>query len=344
MEAARAKLGSDLASQSTTAPKYPQVLNELEDHPINQSIYPSRPVNPWVSQFRAPSHAAGQSIETGSVTYLPRDQVTGLSHSESVLPRLSATTALLLCWEDEESMGPISKLAAVLENELDIRCRTFKIPFAKCTTKLHSAILEFCSLSRFGGLQIVYYTGLGERGVDNQFILSRFVVPNQSQTSISCLQRHSSRTNPSIQTSWTSCQRLLEEGDSNVLLLFESLVTLNSGTSSIVLECLAASAFTSSSPPYHEFTESLCAELVDFARIGQPLDTKTLYVRLLRRFSRNGPPTSTPVHVTLSAPNPSKSILLTPKSSNNPDFGSMFQMPSTSNAQSIGSMFLPTSM
>ncbi|KAI4257149.1 MAG: hypothetical protein L6R42_005834 [Xanthoria sp. 1 TBL-2021] len=230
---------------------------------------------------------------------------------------------LLLSWEDDD-LGVVSEV-----NDLDdlfrevYRYRTdqWRIPSTKSHNALARRILRsLAEADASDKLLIVYYGGHGFMNEDRQCVW---------------LCNHG----PDAATAqWSSIQTMLEEADSDVLVLLDCCTAASSGggyskgtTTEIIAACgfgapeiIAVCAFGAFAPGVgeHSFTRSLIEELRWYAQRPGPISTPFLYNKVLARAKKSWNPgyttdgsyewRRTPIHIHLADRSNQRCIELTP--------------------------------
>ncbi|KAL2048673.1 hypothetical protein N7G274_000585 [Stereocaulon virgatum] len=255
-------------------------------------------------------------------------------------PRYQEIHVLLISWEDDNLgvVKEISELREVFQKTYCYSTKEFQIPSHKSHNALAKQILEFVDEPESKeSLLIVYYGGHGYMNDDRQCIWS-------------CTGEADSAT-----VKWFGLQTMLEQAQSDILILLDCCAAASSTTSSGtgVIELIAACGFETWAPGVseHSFTRSLIDELTYWAK-GPTLTVALLHNKVLSRikywkprFGRTGnyEHRKTPIYIVLANDGKQRSIELEPlrhqasselEASVPPSGGPLSQWPSHSSAPS----------
>ncbi|KAE9371524.1 hypothetical protein N431DRAFT_304521, partial [Stipitochalara longipes BDJ] len=252
-------------------------------------------------------HLAGDLNDAIRAAWPKRDKI-----------RYSRALVLLLSWEDDD-LGvwtEIDTLRKVFKDMYHFAVTTFEIPSLKPNMEVHKCIMNFLENDTKDTLRIVYYGGHG-RGV-------------QYSTEPSIW--FANRRDPAAQFPSGGIQSLLEEADSDVVLLYDcchsAAVPTCGSQQGGVTEVIAACGYETTAPEVdeHSFTRALI-EILTVASKQDPFSVGWLHSRVLSKLKCWSPgvkplsgggyayerqPRRTPIYSLLSETRPRRSIVLGP--------------------------------
>ncbi|KAL8856804.1 MAG: hypothetical protein Q9178_006641 [Gyalolechia marmorata] len=247
---------------------------------------------------------------------------------------------LLLCWTDDD-LGvetELDKLEAVFQTVYHYTTDQWKIPSSSSHNALVFRIMQVIQgFASKDELFITYYGGHGYMNDDRQCVWL-------------CNQQPGAAT-----LQWSSIQTMLEEAESDVLILLDCCAAASSGGSAGkgVTEVIAACGFEAPAPGvgHHSFTSNLTDELKYLGRSKTSFTTAFLHNKVLARLKQSWNPRyindehrerrRTPIYIHLAEGARQRSIelgphLAPPQVPPNPQSGPSEEssMPSTSSPNS----------
>ncbi|KAL8919466.1 MAG: hypothetical protein Q9208_006751 [Pyrenodesmia sp. 3 TL-2023] len=186
---------------------------------------------------------------------------------------------LLLSWEDDDLgvQSEVNELDHVFENVFRYKTNRWRIPTSKSHNALVRRIMEALEEAEVGNsLLIVYYGGHGYMNEDRHCVW----LCNQKPGAATLL--------------WSSIQTMLEQDDTDVLILLDCCAAASSagGSGKGITELIAACGFESSAPGVgdHSFTRSLIEELRYYGRRPGSISSAFLHNKVLARAMKSWNP------------------------------------------------------
>ncbi|KAL9008736.1 MAG: hypothetical protein Q9173_006169 [Seirophora scorigena] len=224
--------------------------------------------------------------------------------------RYKQVHVLLLSWEDDDLgvVTEIAELQRVFDFSYHFQTSHWELPSHKSHNALVRRVMQLLDESESGEkLLIVYYGGHGKMNEDRQCVW----ICNQ-QANAATLQ-------------WSSIQTMLEEADSDVLILLDCCAAGSSagGSGKGITQLIAACGFESFAPGVgkHSFTRALIEEL-KYYNLRGPVSTAFLHNKILARVMKAWNPRyasdgtqerrRTPIYVDLSGQARPRCIELSP--------------------------------
>lgn len=196
---------------------------------------------------------------------------------------------LLLSWEDDD-LGvatEIADLRRVFDFSYHFLTSHWRIPSHKSHNALVRQVMQLLDESESRDkLLIVYYGGHGKMNEDRQcvwiwYVKQHLLVPGPPLTDPPSNQEANAAT-----LQWSSIQTMLEEADSDVLILLDCCAAGSSagGSGKGINQMIAACGFESFTPGVgeHSFTRALIEELKYYELRG-PISTALLHNKILAR-------------------------------------------------------------
>ncbi|KAL8962147.1 MAG: hypothetical protein Q9193_001414, partial [Seirophora villosa] len=196
---------------------------------------------------------------------------------------------LLLSWEDDD-LGvatEIADLRRVFDFSYHFLTSHWRIPSHKSHNALVRQVMQLLDESESRDkLLIVYYGGHGKMNEDRQcvwiwYVKQHLLVPGPPLTDPPSNQEANAAT-----LQWSSIQTMLEEADSDVLILLDCCAAGSSagGSGKGINQMIAACGFESFAPGVgeHSFTRALIEELKYYELRG-PISTALLHNKILAR-------------------------------------------------------------
>ncbi|KAI4101664.1 MAG: hypothetical protein LQ345_007406, partial [Seirophora villosa] len=263
--------------------------------------------------------------------------------------RYKHVRVLLLSWGDDD-LGvatEIAELQRVFDSSYHFQTYHWRIPSHRSHNALVRQVMQLLDESESRDeLLIVYYGGHGKMNEDRQCVWIWYVKQHPLVPGPPLIDSPSSQQANAATLQWSSIQTMLEEADSDVLILLDCCAAGSSagGSGKGITQLIAACGFESVAPGVeHSFTRALIEELKYYELRG-PVSTAFLHDKILARakFSWNPRYASdgtherrrTPIHLDLSEQARHRCIELSPlpippSAPSSPSLGDTLNAPSS---------------